>query len=193
MIVMVDGAVDLSIDVGERLGIDLDQLTPGALAEIRAIQQELVRSWREELIGSWPVDTGRSQSSWVNRWEGLVWVLRNPVEYAEFVHPPGGDDGGYGQLGDSAAFLEQASEDLLDEVLPALEAIATESQRAVMRAEAPGVGGRSLVGFAARMASTRAVSQRDFAARVERFVVEDSRSRTRRQVRRFNALRPRAL
>jgi len=193
MIVMVDGAVDLSIDVGERLDIDLEQLTPGALAEIRAIQQGLVRAWREELIGSWPVDTGRSQSSWVNRWEGLVWVLRNPVEYAEFVHPSGGDDGGYGQLGDSAAALEQASEDLLDAATPDLEAIASESQRAVRRAGRAGVIGRSLVGFAARAASTRAVSQRAFEALAARFVVESSRSRTRRQVRRFNERRPRAL
>lgn len=192
-IVFVDGAVDISIDVGERLGTDLGEISTEALAEMRPIMQELVRSWREDLIETWPVDTGRSQSSWTNRWEGLVWVLRNPVEYAEFVHPSGGDDGGYGQLGDSAAFLEARSEALLDAALPDLEAIARRAPQDARQDVRGARAGRSLLGFAARVLTGRRVAQRDFEARVERFQVDSSRARTTRQRRRFADRRMRAL
>lgn len=186
-IIEVDGSVDISIDVGERIdGIDDSDLSPPALLQMRRIFDELVRSWREDLIATWPVDTGRSKASWSNRFEGLVWILRNPVEYAEFVHPAGGDDGGYGDLGDSAAFLEARSEELLDAVFADLEAILLGDRRRAAPAE--GARQRSLLGFAARTPTARKIGGLVFVAQAAAFREVSSRERTRRQRRRFRSV-----
>ena len=172
----VSGAVDLTLDLGSRLGIDEADLSPKAVATFRRLQAELVRLWREDLIEVWPVDTGRSQASWENRWAGLIWVLRNPVEYAEFVHHAG--DGT-----EVWTFLEARSEELIDGALPDFEAALEAQKRKQTR-----TGGRtrSLIGFAARALGAR-VAPRIFAAQAARFTVLSSRKRTQRQRRRFAA------
>lgn len=172
-VLLLSGAVDISIDVGDRLGVDEADLTPKTLALLEPIFQGLVRAWREDLLETWPVDTGRSQSSWTDRWEGLVWVLRNPVEYAEYVHNEGDETQVW-------SFLEARSEELLGEVLPELRGI-IEAQKQQDRS----VGGRtrSLLGFAAKVLKAR-FSPRIFAAQASRFEAVSSRERTKRQLRR---------
>ena len=175
-VVSVDGSLDLSLDLGDRLGVDLADLSPATLAAVRAILQELVRLWREDLIELWPVDTGRSQASWETRWEGLVWVIRNPVEYAEYVHNAG--DGT-----EVWTFLEARSEELVADATPEIEGLITAQKRVDRKA---GGRTRSLLGFAARALAARS-SARTFAAQAAAFRVVSSRERTRRQLKRFAA------
>lgn len=175
-VLLKEGALDLSIDLGSRLGVDEADLTPATLAALRPILQELVRLWREDLIELWPVDTGRSQASWADRWEGLVWVLRNPVEYAEYVHNEGDPT-------EVWTFLEARSEELLADVLPELEDLLVAQKRAARKA---GGSTRSLLGFAARALAARQ-SGRTFAAEVQGFRDLSSRKRTARQLERFAA------
>jgi hypothetical protein len=168
--------VDISIDVGERLDLDLAGLTAKGLARFREIAQELVRLWREDLLEVWPVDTGRSQASWSNRFAGTVWVLRNPVEYASFVHNSGDPT-------EVWTFLEARAEELLGEVEDELVALF----RRESAVEKSGRRSRVLIGFAARLAVARQVEQRVFLAQAERFRAVDSRTRTQRQARRLAA------
>jgi len=172
-ILLLDGAVDLSIDVGDRLGVDEADLSRRTLSKLAPILQELVRLWREELLSIWPVDTGRSQSSWTDRWEGLVWVLRNPVEYAEYVHNEGDPT-------EVWSILEALSEDLLADALPDIEGIINAQQR---RDRGTGGRTRSLLGFVAKVLRAR-FSPRIFAAQASRFEAVSSRERTKRQLRR---------
>ena len=176
-VLLADGAVDISIDLGERLGVDDADLTPATLAKLRPIFRELVRSWREELLDVWPVLTGRSQSSWTDRWEGLVWVLRNPVEYAEFVHRK--DD-----PTQVWSYLEAHSEELLDAALPEIQEIID-----AQKAEDRSLGGRtrSLIASAARALGIRQVGVRVFQAQAMRFQAVSSLERTKRQLKRFAA------
>ncbi len=84
-------AVDLSIDFGARLGASMRDF--GALAgQARDIIEGLRFQWQEDLLEVWPVDTGTSLQAWENYTDGLRWVLRNPVEYASFVHEAGDDE-----------------------------------------------------------------------------------------------------
>jgi hypothetical protein len=141
-VVAVDGFVDISIDLGERLGVDDADLDAEAREALAPILQEMVRVWREDLLSTWPVDTGRSQASWVDRWEGLVWVLRNPVEYAEYVHNAG-------ETVPVWEFLEARSEELVADALPEIAA-----RTAAARAVSSRV-------FAAQAAAFRVVSSRE--------------------------------
>jgi hypothetical protein len=161
-VVAVDGFVDISIDLGERLGVDDADLDAEAREALAPILQEMVRVWREDLLSTWPVDTGRSQASWTDRWEGLVWVLRNPVEYAEYVHNAG-------------------------ETVPVWEFLEARQRVSRIRLRRGGGRQRSLLGFAARTAAARAVSSRVFAAQAAAFRVVSSRERTRRQLQRLDA------
>ena len=82
--------VDISIDIGQRLGAMLTDF--GAQAPQAAdIVEDLRFRWQEDLLEVWPVDTGTSLQGWENYRSLLVWVLRNPVEYAEYVHAAGDD------------------------------------------------------------------------------------------------------
>ena len=183
-VVAVDGFVDITIDLGERLGVDDADLDAEAREALAPILQEMIRAWREALVVNWPVDTGRSQQSWSNRWEGLVWVLRNPVEYAEYVHNAG-------ETVPVWEFLEARSEELVADALPEIDGIldALRRRQRVSRIRLRRGGGRqrSLLGFAARTAAARAISARVFAAQAAAFRVVSSRERTRRQLQRLDA------
>lgn len=79
------GSIDISISAEQRIG-----QIPQAVARIVSEDlRQFRREWREILISVWPVDTGRSLQAWENKVSGTTWILRNPVEYAEFVHPEG--------------------------------------------------------------------------------------------------------
>ena len=183
-VLLLDGAVDISLDLGDRLGVDDADLDAQAREALQPILQEMARVWREDLLETWPVDTGRSQASWTDRWEGLVWVLRNPVEYAEYVHNSGDETPVW-------EFLEARSEELVAEALPEIEGImdALRRRQRASRVRLRRGGGRqrSLLGFAARALAARTSSTRVFAAQAAAFRVVSSRERTRRQRRRLLA------
>ena len=83
-------SVDISIDFGSRLGASLQDFGTFA-GQARDVLLEARLSWQEDLISTWPVDTGTSLQAWENYIDGMMWVLRNPVEYASYVHEAGDD------------------------------------------------------------------------------------------------------
>jgi len=168
---LLDGAVDLSLDVGAILLVDAADLDEQALAEVEEVQYALEDALRELLIRWWPVDTGRSLMGWAIQWEGLVWVIRNPVPYAEYVHRAG-------ESREVWRDLEQASERLLARALPRFRGIVA-AQRA--REAAGGRRSRSLFGFDA---PGRSLGERLFRATREAYRRVSPRERTRRQIQR---------
>jgi len=83
------GSVDISIDIGARLraqGIATAKLTAGARSAIWEIVEELAFQLGEFVDNVGPVDTGASQADWDITAEGLEWTIRNPREYAAYVH-----------------------------------------------------------------------------------------------------------
>ena len=86
------GPVDISINVGARLrsqGVSTAKLTAGSRSAIWNIIEGLAFQLGEFVDFAWPVDTGASQSDWDITAEGLEWTIRNPREYAGFVHRKG--------------------------------------------------------------------------------------------------------
>lgn len=100
--------LDLSVDVGQRLGLSMASLDAPALAAVQEILWEIVYSWREVMQDSWPRDTGLSFSMWRSRVVGLRLEVENPVEYAEWVHPAGEEEGSAGE------YLAEALDGLID-------------------------------------------------------------------------------
>ena len=83
------GAVDISIDVAARMrskGISIVNMTTTAVERVWAILDGLSFQLGEFIDLVWPVDTGLSQADWETTAEGFEWVIRNPREYAEYVH-----------------------------------------------------------------------------------------------------------
>jgi|GEM_PF-6764674 len=85
--------IEYSYDFGARLGVSLPELSPLLQSRLQDAINALIDDWREELIEVWPRDTGHSFTMWESFTQGLVVILRNPVEYAGYVHPAGGQDG----------------------------------------------------------------------------------------------------
>lgn len=85
--------IEYQRDLGNALGADPGQLSPSLQAQIGQAIDDLITDWREELIEVWPRDTGWSFSQWESFRTGFVVILRNPVEYAGYVHPAGGEEG----------------------------------------------------------------------------------------------------
>jgi len=113
--------LDLSIDVGSRLGVYPAMLDNEGLESIQSILQEVIFSWREVMQDSWPRDTGTSFAAWESYVDGLTLVVVNPVPYAEYVHPPGGE------VGESGDFLSSALTSLVDAATPAIMGAVSES------------------------------------------------------------------
>jgi len=83
------GPVDISIDVGARMvakRIDIYDLPMAAQEVVWSIIDELAFRLNEYIHDVWPVDTRASQASWDITADGLIWTIRNPREYAGFVH-----------------------------------------------------------------------------------------------------------
>ena len=83
------GPVDISIAVGARLRKEngsTAKLTAGARSAIWNIVEGRAFQLGEFVDFVWPADTGASQADWDITAEGLEWTIRNPREYAGFVH-----------------------------------------------------------------------------------------------------------
>lgn len=113
--------LDLSIDVGARLGIVPSMLDAEGLEAVQDALWEVVFGWREVMQDAWPRDTGLSFSEWRSEVEGLMLVVSNPVEYAEYVHPAGEEEGASGEL------LRDALARLLAEATPGILQLVAES------------------------------------------------------------------
>jgi hypothetical protein len=169
------GSVDISINVGARLrkeNVSTAKLTAGARSAIWEIVEGLAFQLGEFVDFVWPVDTGASQADWDITAEGLEWTIRNPREYAAFVHRT-----------DSAAlvYLEIAtkSEELLRGVWSQIKAAVETTTPSTS-----GLLGRvgqfllpSIVGQAETPAGTL------FSARAAGFLRQNTRSRERDRLR----------
>jgi hypothetical protein len=121
------GAVDISIDVAARMrprGISVNGLTEAGQEIIWTILDGLAWQLGEFIDLVWPVDTGASQADWETTAEGFEWVIRNPREYAAYVHRAGTspDDEVYKQVA-------KESERLLSGAWPQIKAAAERSRR----------------------------------------------------------------
>lgn len=82
-------SVDLSINVGTRLGVRSEDLSAEAAEEVARLLDEVRIEAREYILVVWPVDTAASLQEWELRVSGLWLILRNPVDYVEYVHRSG--------------------------------------------------------------------------------------------------------
>ena len=170
------GAVDISIDVAARMrakGISVINLTQSAVTQIWSLIDELSFLLGETIDLIWPVDTGASQADWETTAEGFEWVIRNPREYAGFVHRKGDTSLVYKQIA-------ERSEELLRGAWSRIKAIAKAGQRD----ETPARPSRlqqfllpSIVG------PSEAGRGTIFAARAAGFLRENTRSRERARAR----------
>jgi hypothetical protein len=168
------GAVDISINVANRArraGISLINVSQAGLDAIWDIIDELAFLLGEFIDLVWPVDTGASQADWETTGEGLEWVIRNPREYAAYVHRQGETTLVYKEIADR-------SEQLLAGAMPRIRAAAdaartTPSRPSLIRQfllpsiVGPEEAGRGTI----------------FAARVAGFLRENTRSRERARAR----------
>ena len=169
------GSVDISINVGARLraqGIATAKLTAGARSAIWEILEGLAFALGEFTDLIWPVDTGASQADWDITAEGLDWTIRNPREYAGFVH----------RKGDTAlVYLEIAnrSEELLRSAWSQI--------RAAVETTTPSTSG--LLGRVGQFLLPSIVGQAEspagtlFQARAAGFLRQNTRSRERERLR----------
>ena len=166
-VVFVNGAVDLSIDVFSRLPGGAGSLDSQGEADIADIMADLIADLREYTIDNWPVDTGRSQQSWELQWQQPWWIIRNPVEYAEYVHPKGDEIQSWTGVSDE-------SEALLSDALGELGGV-------ISRSAATGLSGviRQQAGLAARLReqAARVLQTSLFAATVTAYRTTPSRVR----------------
>jgi hypothetical protein len=88
-----DGAIRFVWDGEAALGARRRDVPEPLRGTIDAAIDDALFEWGEELQVSWPRDTGRSFANWDSSAQGWRVVLQNPVEYAAFVHPPGGEEG----------------------------------------------------------------------------------------------------
>ena len=128
------GYVDLSIDVGQRLGITEESISAEALSEIEDKIEDLAWELGEFIDDEWPRDTGASHADWDVGADDLMWTIRNPREYAEWVHKA--DDPTKTPIAD---LIEEKSEELIKAALPALRKIvaADRKKQAEEEAETP--------------------------------------------------------
>lgn len=164
MIVEVSGSVDISLDIASRVG-------PLPAAARQVLHDEIVVPLRESLLsGAWPVDTGASLQAWEIRAVAPDFVaIRNPIEYAEFVHRAGEEVEVWTEL-------EALSEELLSSLLPRLRALSRRPTRQIPLR----LLSRSVVRAGTLFASkVRALSQRSTRRREAR-----ARSTRRRNVQR---------
>ena len=173
-VVSKNGAVDLSIDVYSRLPGLPDALPRDAQDEIEAVIDDLIADLREYIIDNWPVDTRRSQQSWSLQWQPPFWVIRNPVEYAAFVHKSDSTE-------PSWTGVEFESERLISGALGALSEIVTRANE-----ETVDLLVQRQQNLAERLAAQaqRVLRTSLFAATVEAYQARPSRLRERESLER---------
>ena len=137
--------VDISVDVGALLGVSLDALSPSAAEAVEDLLEQVRGDWDEALLAYWPIDTGFSLRMWESTVEGLRLILRNAVDYSEFVHPSGET------VGAGVEHMRDVRDRLLGAALPAM--------RAIIRADGGTVG--------LRPTATRATADVFFSSFVE--------------------------
>ena len=107
-------SVDLSINVGTRLGVRSEDLSAEAAEEVARLLDEVRIEVREYILVVWPVDTAASLQEWELRVSGLWLILRNPVDYVEYVH----------RSGETVLVwteIQARSEELVTDALPAMQ------------------------------------------------------------------------
>jgi hypothetical protein len=127
------GYVDLSIDVGQRLGVTEAELSEEALSDIEEMIEDLAWELGEYIDDVWPRDTGASHADWDVGADDLMWTIRNPREYAEWVHAAGDET-----KKPIADLIEEESETLISEAMTALRKIvAADRKKQAEEAETP--------------------------------------------------------
>ena len=171
-VVFVNGAVDLSINVYSRLSGFTQSLSADGRRQVEDVIDDLIAELREYIIDNWPVDTRRSQQSWSLQWDEPVWVIRNPVDYAEYVHKANqGSDPVESWRG-----VEAESEELFSGALSRLNRIVQADN-----AQAVNIGVQRTQNIAERLASQaqRVLRTSLFAATVQAYRARPSRLRER--------------
>lgn len=171
------GPVDISIDVAARMrskGISVVNMTTTAVERVWAILDGLSFQLGEFIDLVWPVDTGASQADWETTAEGFEWVIRNPREYAGYVHRQR-------ETGNLVyKEIAERSEELLRGALPQIQSIAKAGQKddtptrpsLLQQFLLPSIVGPSEAGRGTI-----------FAARAAGFLRENTRSRERARAR----------
>lgn len=110
-------SVDLTIDVAERLSIPFSGIAEEERQRITDIIRTMARDLRAFIVEAWPVDTSASLQEWEVRASGFRFIVRNPIEYAEYVHRAGETVEVWTEIRDQA-------EALVDAALPEMEEVA---------------------------------------------------------------------
>lgn len=82
-------SVDVSIDVGARLGVSGRLLADAVRESLGDEILRIARDLRAFVLDHWPVLTSASLQEWEVRQSGLFLIVRNPIEYASYVHRAG--------------------------------------------------------------------------------------------------------
>lgn len=106
-------AVDVSIDVGARLGAATSIIGDAARDAVRDRLRRIALELREYLLDVWPVLTAASLQEWEIRASGMWLIVRNPLDYAEYVHRAGETVEVWTEIRDRA-------DELVDAALPEL-------------------------------------------------------------------------
>ena len=171
------GAVDISIDVAARMrskGISIVNMTTAAVERVWAILDGLSFQLGEFIDLVWPVATGASQADWETTAEGFEWVIRNPREYAEYVHRQR-------ETGNLVyKEIAERSEELLRGALPQIQSIAKAGQKDDTPAR-PSLAQQFLL--PSIVGPSEAGRGTIFAARAAGFLRENTRSRERARAR----------
>ena len=171
------GAVDISIDVAARMrskGISIVNMTTAAVERVWAILDGLSFQLGEFIDLVWPVDTGASQADWETTAEGFEWVIRNPREYAEYVHRQR-------ETGNLVyKEIAERSEELLRGALPQIQSIAKAGQKDDTPARPSLIQQFLLPSIVGPSEAGRGTI---FAARAAGFLRENTRSRERARAR----------
>ena len=122
---MASGSINERIDVAREVGISRRDLDDRGLGEVGEVLQEIVYLWRAELQRTWPRATGLSFASWESFVRGVEIVLRNPVDYAAYVHPIGEQPGG------SWRHMDQYVQQLIRDDAATLRRIAADSAQRI--------------------------------------------------------------
>jgi hypothetical protein len=80
--------VAATFDAAEALGYP-GIVSADALVQVEAALRRAADQWAASLLRVWPVDTGLSLRSWAIEVRGWVWLIRNPVDYVDYVHLAG--------------------------------------------------------------------------------------------------------
>lgn len=125
-------SVDFSINFGVRVGATRSDFGP-FWGEAQDAMDDARFRWQEDLLEVWPVDTGTSLQAWDNYVDGMVWTLRNAVEYASYVHAEGDDQPIW-------EYLQARAETYAAQVVSTLAGLLSRARAAAPQAQAmPGV------------------------------------------------------